>query len=54
MIRSSGIPAPLRRLCPVLENGDNEIIWVYGSPLAHPFTVKDGDAGPFVRIALES
>ncbi|MCX6557383.1 MAG: tRNA lysidine(34) synthetase TilS [Candidatus Aminicenantes bacterium] len=53
MIRSSGIPAPLRRLCPVLENGDGAIIWVYGSPLAHPFAVGKGAAGPFMRIALE-
>jgi hypothetical protein len=53
MIRSSGMPAPLRRLRPLLENGNGESIWVYGSPLAHAFAVKDGDAGPFVRIALE-
>ncbi len=52
MIRSSGLPAPLRRLCPVLENGDGEIIWVRGSPLAAPFAVEDGERGPFVSIAL--
>jgi tRNA(Ile)-lysidine synthase len=52
MIRSSGIPAPLRRLCPVLENGDGEIIWVCGSPLAAPFAVADSDRGPFVCIQV--
>ena len=46
MIRSSGVPAPLRHLCPLLENGDGEIIWVCGSPLAAPFAVEDRDARP--------
>jgi tRNA(Ile)-lysidine synthase len=50
MIRSSGLPAPLRHLCPVLENGDGEIIWVCGSPLAAPFAVDDPGHGPFFRI----
>ena len=53
MIRSSGVPAPLRSLCPVLENGNGDLIWVYGSPLAHAFAVKGNAAGPFVSIALE-
>jgi tRNA(Ile)-lysidine synthase len=53
MIRSSGIPAPLRRLCPLLENGNGAIIWVCGSPLAHAFAVGKGAAGPFMLIALE-
>ncbi|MBN2345115.1 MAG: tRNA lysidine(34) synthetase TilS [Candidatus Aminicenantes bacterium] len=52
MIRSSGVPAPLRRLCPVLENGDGAIVWVCGSPLAAPFAVDDPGRGPFVRIAI--
>ncbi len=52
MIRSSGLPAPLRRLCPVLENGDGEIIWVCGSPLAAPFAVDDPGHGPFFRIQV--
>ena len=52
MIRSSGMPAPLRRLCPVLENGDGEIIWVCGSPLAAAFAVDDPASGPFVRIRV--
>jgi tRNA(Ile)-lysidine synthase len=52
MIRSSGVPAPLRPLCPVLENGDGEIVWVYGSPLAAAFAVEERTAGPFVRIRV--
>ena len=52
MIRSSGLPAPLRRLCPLLENGDGEIIWVCGSPLAAPFAVDDAARGPFFRIQI--
>jgi tRNA(Ile)-lysidine synthase len=54
MIRSSGVPAPLRNLCPLLENGDGEIIWVCGSPLAAPFMIKDSDSGPFIRIFLSN
>jgi tRNA(Ile)-lysidine synthase len=53
MIRSSGVPAPLRNLCPLLENGDGEIIWVCGSPLADAFAVEDQAAGPFVHITVE-
>ena len=52
MIRSSGVPAPLRLLRPLLENGDGRIIWVCGSPLAAPFAVADSDRGPFVRIFI--
>ncbi len=52
MIRSSGLPAPLRRLCPVVENNDGRIIWACGSPLAATFAVEDGDRGPFVSITL--
>jgi tRNA(Ile)-lysidine synthase len=53
MIRSSGVPAPLRNLCPLLENGDGKIIWICGSPLAAPFAVSDQDQGPFVRIVIK-
>jgi tRNA(Ile)-lysidine synthase len=52
MIRSSGIPAPLRRLSPLLKNGDGEVVWVCGSPLAAPFAVADPAQGPFVRIQV--
>jgi tRNA(Ile)-lysidine synthase len=53
MIRSSGLPAYLRDLCPLLENGDGEIIWVCGSPLAAAFAVDDKTAGPFIRVAVK-
>ncbi|MCJ7525417.1 MAG: tRNA lysidine(34) synthetase TilS [Candidatus Aminicenantes bacterium] len=53
MIRSSGVPAPLRRLCPLLENGDHELIWVCGSPLAQAFAVDDPSQGPFVCIQVK-
>lgn len=53
MIRSSGMPAPLRRLRPVLENGDGKIIWACGSPIAAFFAVAKTGRGPFVRIGLE-
>jgi tRNA(Ile)-lysidine synthase len=52
MIRSSGLPAPLRNLAPVLENGNGRIIWVYGSPVAAAFAVGGHDGGPFVRVTL--
>ncbi|MBU4404190.1 MAG: tRNA lysidine(34) synthetase TilS [Candidatus Aminicenantes bacterium] len=52
MIRSSGVPAQLRRLCPLLENGDGEIIWVCGSPLAAAFAVEDAAPGPFFHIKI--
>lgn len=52
MIRSSGVPATLRRLRPVLQNGDGEIIWVCGSSLAARFAATPRDTGPFVGIRL--
>ena len=54
MIRSSGFPAPLRRLAPLLENGDGRIIWVYSSPIASPFAAAGPAEGPFVRITVLS
>ncbi len=54
MIRSAGIPAPLRALCPVLENKDGRIIWVCGSPIAAFFAVAKTGRGPFVAISLRS
>jgi len=53
MIRASGIPAPLRPLRPLLENGDHRLIWACGSPLAAAFAVEDGDKGPFIRIEFQ-
>ncbi len=52
MVRSSGLPAPLRRLSPLLENGDGRIIWVCGSPLAAPFAIDDPARGPFIHIQV--
>ena len=53
MVRASGVPAPLRPLRPVLENGDGRLVWACGSPLAAAFAVQDGDKGPFVRISIK-
>ena len=53
MVRASGVPAPLRPLRPVLENGDGRLVWACGSPLAASFAVKDGEKGPFVRISVK-
>ena len=53
MIRSTGFPARLRNLCPLLVNGDGSIIWVCGSPLAAAFAVEDSALGPFVRIVIK-
>jgi tRNA(Ile)-lysidine synthase len=39
MIRAAGIPSELRNLCPVVLNGDGQIIWVMGSPVAESFKV---------------
>jgi len=58
MIRSSGIPAELRNLCPVLVNGGEtqEIIWVKGSPLAEGFKIKDltqtQDRQEFLKVSF--
>jgi len=41
MIRASGIPSELRNLCPVVLNGDGQIIWTVGSPVADSFKVKN-------------
>jgi len=53
MMRSSGLPAPLRNLAPVLENGDGRIIWACGSPLAAAFAVEDEKSGPFIAITIK-
>ena len=50
MIRSSGIPAQLRNLCPLVLNGDGEIIWSMGSPPAERFKVVDKRETSFVKI----
>jgi tRNA(Ile)-lysidine synthase len=51
MLRASGIPSELRNLCPVIINGDGEIIWVVGSPVAEAFKVKNTNAREFLKIS---
>ncbi|MCP5102920.1 MAG: hypothetical protein GY950_06065, partial [bacterium] len=51
MIRAAGFPSQLRNLCPVLCNGDGEIIWVMGSPLAEKFKVTDEREKKFLKVA---
>jgi tRNA(Ile)-lysidine synthase len=52
MIRASGIPSQLRNLCPVILDGDGEIIWVVGSPVAEDFKVKNVRATEFLKISI--
>lgn len=52
MVRASGIPSELRNLCPVVLNGDNEIIWVSGSPVAEAFKVRDAKAKEFLKLTI--
>jgi tRNA(Ile)-lysidine synthase len=50
MIRASGIPSELRNLCPVVLNGDGNIIWVMGSPAADAFKVQNPKEKNFLEI----
>jgi tRNA(Ile)-lysidine synthase len=52
MIRASGIPSELRNLCPVVLNGDGQIIWTVGSPVADAFKVTDKgkEAKKFLKL----
>jgi hypothetical protein len=52
MIRASGIPSEIRNLCPVILNGDGKIIWVFGSPVAEAFKVKNVKATEFLKISI--
>lgn len=52
MIRASGIPSELRNLCPIILNGDGEIIWAFGSPVAEAFKVKNVKAREFLKIYI--
>ncbi len=52
MIRASGIPAEMRNLCPVIINGDGQIIWAAGSPAADRYKVENKREGNFLKIAL--
>jgi hypothetical protein len=52
MIRASGIPSELRNLCPVILNGDGEIIWAFGSPVAEAFKVKNLKAREYLKMSM--
>ena len=52
MIRASGTPSEMRNLCPVILNGDGQIIWVVGSPVADPFKVENKNDKRFLKIAI--
>jgi hypothetical protein len=54
MVRATGLPSALRNLCPVITNGDNEIIWVKNSPVAERFKVKNKNTKDFFRISITS
>jgi len=54
MIRYYGIPADIRNLLPVIINGNNEPIWVCGSPLSDKYKVENFKRGNFLRIELIS
>jgi len=52
MIRASGIPYQLRNMCPVLINGNGQIIWALGSPVADSFRVEDNRDIRLLKINL--
>jgi tRNA(Ile)-lysidine synthase len=52
MIRASGIPSRIRNLCPVILNGNGEIIWVVGSPVSGLFKVDKTKDREFLKISL--
>ncbi|HLP44791.1 MAG TPA: tRNA lysidine(34) synthetase TilS [Candidatus Kapabacteria bacterium] len=52
MVRASGMPSEMRNLCPVILNGDGQIIWVVGSPVADPFKVENKKDKRFLKITL--
>ena len=57
MIRASGTPSEMRNLCPVIVNGDGQIIWVVGSPVADLFKVSNVELKKekrFLKITLHS
>ncbi len=53
MIRASGVPSDLRNLLPVVLNGNNDILWVCGSPVSNKYktTIKENN---YLEIKLES
>ena len=53
MIRASGIPSDLRNLLPVIVNGNNELLWVCGSPVADKYKVNDYK-GNYIKLIMKS
>ncbi|MCK5004851.1 MAG: hypothetical protein KAS21_07175, partial [Candidatus Aminicenantes bacterium] len=53
MIRSSGIPSGIRNLLPVIINGNNDLVWVCGSPVSDRYKVRD-QKNKFLKIKVES
>jgi len=53
MIRSSGIPSDIRNLLPVIINGNNDLVWVCGSPVSDRYKVRD-QQNKFLKIKMES
>ena len=53
MIRSSGIPSDIRNLLPVIINGNNDLVWVCGSPVSDRYKVRD-QKNKFLKIKVES
>jgi tRNA(Ile)-lysidine synthase len=53
MIRASGIPSQLRNVCPVILNGDGEILWAAGSPVAEAFKVRKPTGKNFLKISIK-
>ncbi|MCP4150303.1 MAG: tRNA lysidine(34) synthetase TilS [bacterium] len=53
MIRAAGKPADLRNLCPVVLNGDGELIWSQGSPVADNFKVAEPKEKNFIKIEIK-
>jgi len=54
IIRASGTPAVLRNLCPVLANGNGEIIWCLNSPVSHAFRISKDTPPPYIHIVIQT
>jgi hypothetical protein len=52
MIRASGIPSLLRNLCPVVVNGDGQIMWTSDSPVAESFKVKNKKEKKYLMMEI--
>jgi len=52
MIRQQGFPPALRNLCPLLVDGNGELIWCCGSAVAHPYRVRENSRPPYISFSL--